>query len=486
MSARSPRYSPRSNSPRKLFLCTCGTEASNELLEQYEKEVNEVEISQPTNFKRGIHIALDQENGTLTGVPEQWRSRFGDSHTYDSYRKMSDDHQEVDLIDPILIPEVLKNPKLKEPETNGLIITRPKDFTRHIHVDYDEKRGFVGLPEAWKKILDEGINNNEITVEEFKENKDDFVQIAQFIDNGLTLDPLNLTESPRKKKRLHDFISEEDPTKLFTNLKPLDEGSTGIVLSGIDIKTQKKVAIKKIEIQSTTKLETLENELAMMESCKHPSIVSYYGAYQHKQHLWICMEMMEGGKLTDLLYKTVLREDEIAYVLRECLKALDYLHKSNKMHRDIKSDNVLVNSKGEIKLADFGFCVELTTNKEKRKSTVGTPYWMAPEVIRAIDYDNKVDIWSLGIMALEMAEGEPPLIDLPVLRALFIIATQPSPTLREQNNWSKNFNDFLALCLNKDPTLRASAEELLEHPFLANVCEPQRMVDLMNKYHLLK
>lgn len=302
------------------------------------------------------------------------------------------------------------------------------------------------------------------------------------------MDPLKIdtSGSSAKKKRLPDFISEEDPNRVFSDLKPLDEGSTGVVLLGIHNASGLKCAVKKIEIQQTTKLETLENELAMMESCVHPNIVSYMGAYQNKHHLWISMEFMDGGKLTDLLYKTILREDEIAYVLRECLKALRYLHDSNKMHRDIKSDNVLVNSKGEVKLADFGFCVELSTKKEKRKSTVGTPYWMAPEVIRAIEYSPNVDIWSLGILALEMAEGEPPLIELPVLRALFIIATQPAPTLREPSNWSSHFNHFLARCLVKDPTQRASAAELLEHPFMKNACEPQRMTELLKKYHLVK
>ncbi|EFC38561.1 predicted protein [Naegleria gruberi] len=210
------------------------------------------------------------------------------------------------------------------------------------------------------------------------------------------------------------------------------------------------------------------------------------GAYQHNSHLWISMELMDCGKLTDLIYKTILREDEIAYVLRETLKALKYLHDNNKMHRDIKSDNILVNSKGEIKLADFGFCVELSTKKEKHKSTVGTPFWMAPEVIRAIEYGPNVDIWSLGIMALEMAEGEPPLIELPVLRALFIIATQGPPTLKEPHKWSANFSDFLSRCLVKDPMERASSSELLEHPFLKIACEPQKMADLMKKYHLSK
>lgn len=117
-------------------------------------------------------------------------------------------------------------------------------------------------------------------------------------------------------------------------------------------------------------------------------------------------------------------------------------------------------------MADFGFCAELSSNQDKRKSVVGTPYWMAPEVIRGVDYDTKVDLWSLGIMALELADGEPPLLDLPPLRALFLIATQPPPTLREPEKWTEEFKDFLQSCLAKNPQKRGSAEELLKHPFI--------------------
>jgi serine/threonine protein kinase len=197
------------------------------------------------------------------------------------------------------------------------------------------------------------------------------------------------------------------------------------------------------------------------------------------------MEFMNGGKLTDLLYVTKFTEPQIASICKECLKALKYLHDIHRIHRDIKSDNVLLSSNGEVKLADFGFCAELSTG-EKRKSVVGTPYWMAPEVIRGIDYDIKVDIWSTGIMALELADGEPPLMELPPLRALFIIATQASPQLREPHKWSNEFRDFLSRCLQKDPSLRATADELLQHPFIQKACSTSFLVEMLKKYKLNK
>jgi serine/threonine protein kinase len=205
------------------------------------------------------------------------------------------------------------------------------------------------------------------------------------------------------------------------------------------------------------------------------------------------MELMEGGKLTDLLMKTRFSEPEIACVLKESLLALKYMHDNKRIHRDIKSDNILIGSNGEIKLADFGFCTELKNEKDSRKSVVGTPYWyfysliirMAPEVIRGVEYDYKVDIWSLGIMALEMAEGEPPHMELQPLKALFIIATQPSPTLNEPDKWSNSFKDFLSLALAKNSSKRASAADLLKHSFLKKACSSDFLVDLLKKYKML-
>ena len=152
----------------------------------------------------------------------------------------------------------------------------------------------------------------------------------------------------------------------------------------------------------------------------------------------------------------------------QVLRGLKYLHDNGYVHRDIKSDNILLGPSGEVKIADFGFCAEMTGGMGSRhRSVVGTPYWMAPEVIRGQEYDNKVDIWSTGIMAVEMAEGEPPLLDLPPLRALFLIATQGPPRLKEHENWSADFRHFLERCLVKDPAQRANADELLAHRFLA-------------------
>ena len=151
---------------------------------------------------------------------------------------------------------------------------------------------------------------------------------------------------------------------------------------------------------------------------------------------------------------------------------LAFLHRQHRLHRDIKSDNILVDTNGSVKLADFGFAVSLTEEQAWRKSVVGTPYWMAPELIRGLEYDAKVDVWSLGITALEMAEGEPPLIHEPPLRALLLITIQGSPHLARPKKWSKNFRHFLERCFDITPELRASSEQLLMHPFIRSASSP--------------
>lgn len=208
------------------------------------------------------------------------------------------------------------------------------------------------------------------------------------------------------------------------------------------------------------------------------------------------MELMIGGSLTDLCdIKVSIKESIIAYICREILQALSFMHKEHRLHRDIKSDNILISHEGDVKIADFGFAIHLTSEQNKRTSVVGTPYWMAPELIRGLEYDSKVDIWSLGITAIEMAEGEPPLLNEPPLRALLLITTSPSPTLSSPSprglpngtniNWSSNFLHFLSQCLQIDPKKRSSADMLLMHPFMSQACERTEFVNYI-QYHLNK
>lgn len=180
------------------------------------------------------------------------------------------------------------------------------------------------------------------------------------------------------------------------------------------------------------------------------------------------MEYCEAGSVSDMMAvcRVVFEEPEIATILHSALLGLDYLHKQRKIHRDIKAANILLNGKGESKLADFGVSAQLSETITKRRTMIGTPYWMAPEVLTQASYDTKADIWSLGITAIEIACGAPPLNRIHPMRALVLIPSRPPPTLPNPGDFSENFNDFIAKCLTKDPSKRPSAEELLNHPFI--------------------
>jgi serine/threonine protein kinase len=191
------------------------------------------------------------------------------------------------------------------------------------------------------------------------------------------------------------------------------------------------------------------------------------------------MEFMGGGCLTDILdqYESVeMSEAQIALVCKETLKALVYIHSLHRIHRDIKSDNILLGDNGEVKIADFGYAAQLTQNQQKRTTVVGTPYWMAPELIRGHMYGVKVDCWSTGILLMEMAEGEPPYMEYPPLRALFMITTKGIPDLRDAAKWSEDMRDFLAKCLTKEVDQRPDAQTLLRHAFLRKACPSSQLI----------
>ncbi|XP_076974081.1 serine/threonine-protein kinase PAK 2 isoform X2 [Tamandua tetradactyla] len=362
-----------------------------------------------------------------------------------------------------------KGSKKKEKERPE--ISPPSDFEHTIHVGFDAVTGeFTGMPEQWARLL----QTSNITKLEQKKNPQAVLDVLKFYDSN-TLKQKYLSFTPPEKdgfpsgiqtlntkgSETSAVVTEEDDddeeaappviaprpdhTKSIYTRSVIDPIPAPVGDSNVDggAKSSEKQK-KKTKMTDEEIMEKLRTIVSIGDPKKK------YTRYE---------------KIGQGASGTVFTATDVA-LGQECLQALEFLHANQVIHRDIKSDNVLLGMEGSVKLTDFGFCAQITPEQSKRSTMVGTPYWMAPEVVTRKAYGPKVDIWSLGIMAIEMVEGEPPYLNENPLRALYLIATNGTPELQNPEKLSPIFRDFLNRCLEMDVEKRGSAKELLQHPFL--------------------
>ncbi|KAL8935859.1 MAG: hypothetical protein Q9216_005223 [Gyalolechia sp. 2 TL-2023] len=299
-------------------------------------------------------------------------------------------------------------------------------------------------------------------------------------------------------EKLKQVVSKEDPQISYAKQKKIGQGASGSVyVARINAEatspvarriykthgSKSLVAIKQMDLRNQPRKELIVNEIIVMKESSHPNIVNFLDSFlqEGNNELWVVMEYMEGGALTDVIDNNKqITEAQISTICNETCKGLAHLHSGNIIHRDIKSDNVLLDARGNVKITDFGFCAKLTEAKSKRATMVGTPYWMAPEVVKQREYGPKVDMWSLGIMAIEMIESEPPYLNEEPLKALFLITTNGTPTLKNPDRLSRELKVFLSQCLTVTVENRATADEILRCDFLKKMgCSLASLTDLL-------
>ncbi|XP_031360681.1 serine/threonine-protein kinase PAK 3 [Lonchura striata] len=280
-------------------------------------------------------------------------------------------------------------------------------------------------------------------------------------------------------QQLRGIVNEGDPKTKYTEFVHIGQGGFGTVYKAINPATGDVVALKKMPLRKRSRKELVVNEIQVMKENRHPNIVNYIDSYLVNEDLWLVMEYVDGGTLTSVLVQVFMEERMIAAISRECLKALDFLHSKNVIHRDVKSDNILLGMDGSVKLTDFGLCAQLTPERSTRCTVLGTPYWVAPEILKRKEYNTQVDIWALGIVAIEMLEGEPPYFKESPVQAQRLIARNRYPPLKMPSKMSVLFHAFLHSCLDTDPSTRWTARELLQHPFLRTAVSLSVLPDMI-------
>lgn len=473
----------------------------------HKEENNIAVIGTPTNVNHDIHVTVD-EKGLLTGLPSAWMRQIGTQITKDEQRE-----------NPLVVKQVLKyyNFSIKKgnedrPEFKHIITERDiveeskqidlytqskdahksKDSLSDSEQKEDKRSSYPVRPprkiDGSNLIQTKTLAQNIVDLSLVDDTKKEEVEIRHKSDSTVDLNE-DGDDMLRRRSGMTDedymieirkICNPGDPDDFYERShKDLGSGASGLVFAATCIKNGELVAIKDIDMTKQHKKDLLLSEIKIMKNFKHKNLVNFLDAFVvNDDHLYVVMELLDGGPLTDVVTETVMKEGQIAAVCYEVLQAINYLHERGTIHRDVKSDNVLLGMNGTVKVTDFGFCANVIGN-EQRETMVGTPYWMAPEVVTRQKYGKKVDIWSLGIMIVEMLDGEPPYLREPPLRALYLITANGRPNIVRWNTLSEKLQSFIDLTLQVDVDRRGTARDLLQHEFLLERMELKTLTPLI-------
>ncbi|XP_035230922.1 serine/threonine-protein kinase PAK 1-like isoform X2 [Stegodyphus dumicola] len=448
------------------------------------KEQTPSEIGIPFSVKHNIHVEFNQDTGEIEGLPEPWLRLLQQANISKSEQSQN----------PTAVLQALKyyvhSIKKKPGEVKFITTAKTADEESQ---EIEDSIADGNVPISENTVVSEFTDG----ILEEKETDDEIDKVTTDLAYLNALEapqiPPVLRRRPERKKltdeevmaKLKAIVSPGDPQKKYSLLKKIGSGASGMVYTALDKSSGEKVAIKTMDIDQQPQKELIITEIKVMQQNKHPNLVNFVESYLVDGSLWVVMEYLEGGPLTDVVTEVFMQENQIASVCRETLRAIAFLHSKGIIHRDIKSDNVLLGMDGSVKVTDFGFCAQISP-EEKRQTVVGTPYWMAPEVVTRKQYGNKIDIWSLGIMVIEMIEGEPPYLNETPLKALYLIATNGKPNIKNKEKLSVELRDFLDKCLEVDVEKRATAEELLMHPFMCKAENLSTITPLIRAARVLK
>ncbi|CDW79030.1 serine threonine protein kinase [Stylonychia lemnae] len=426
------------------------------------KDGDDLIVGKPNSVQKMISVKYDTDKGQYSGLPTVWRELLDMPLTVS--RQEVDTEQWDKTIAPVMPTKRRILLLTEQDQDGGFVISGPLKTDQVFKVEFDakSKTGFKGLPAEFEQYV--GV----FTREEIEKDPEAVLLAVEKTINYEEA-PLPSEEKFLEELEINSVFSQDDPSKYYEIVKKIGYGGFARVFLVKKKDDGSHCALKFIEPKNQKERQIIKNELGIMQMCQgNDNIIRCFEAFDYRQRLWIFLEFMDGGCLTPIVEerKGNISEGVCSYILYQTLMGLNYLHSRNIVHRDIKSDNILVNEHGDLKLADFGYAAQLTQERNRRQSKVGTVCWMAPELIRGKNqYDIKVDIWSFGIFALELADGEPPYISEPQQKVLYLIVTKDAPKLQNPK-WSQTFQDFVNRCLNKDPEKRATAAELLKHDFL--------------------